>query len=58
MNPAEDKELQEQLRAEAMRKIMEAERMEEKRKRKLEKIRHMVRRGCLLPGTANINVFV
>ncbi|KAI0821561.1 topoisomerase II-associated protein PAT1-domain-containing protein [Irpex lacteus] len=29
VNPAEDKELQEQLRAEAMRKIMEAERMEE-----------------------------
>lgn len=42
VNPAEDKELQEQLRAEAMRKIMEAERMEEKRKRKLEKIRYMV----------------
>ena len=33
-NPAEEKEMQEALRAEAMRKIMEAERMEEKRKRK------------------------
>lgn len=38
----EEREHQETLRAEAMRKIMEAERMEEKRRRKLEKIRHMV----------------
>lgn len=45
VNPAEEKEMQDALRAEAMRKIMEAERMEEKRKRKLEKIRYMV---CLL----------
>ena len=37
-----EREHQETLRAEAMRKIMEAERMEEKRRRKLEKIRHMV----------------
>lgn len=37
-----EQEMHEILRAEAMRKIMEAERMEEKRKRKLEKIRHMV----------------
>ena len=37
-----DEKLQEILRAEAMRKIMEAERMEEKRRRKLEKIRYMV----------------
>ena len=39
----ESREVQEMLRVEAMRKIMEAERMEEKRKRKLEKIRYMVR---------------
>lgn len=39
----EEREVQEMLRAEAMRKIMEAERMEEKRRRKLEKIRYMVR---------------
>ena len=39
----ETRELQEMLRLEAMRKIMEAERMEEKRKRKLDKIAHMVR---------------
>lgn len=38
-----EQEMHEMLRAEAMRKIMEAERMEEKRKRKLEKIRYMVR---------------
>jgi DNA topoisomerase 2-associated protein PAT1 len=38
-----EQEMHEMLRAEAMRKIMEAERMEERRKRKLEKIRHMVR---------------
>ena len=43
----EDREVQEMLRAEAMRKIMEAERMEEKRRRKLEKIRHMVCVYCL-----------
>lgn len=42
VNSVEDMESQEQLRAEAIRKIMEAERMEEKRKRKLEKIRYMV----------------
>lgn len=39
----EAREVQEILRVEAMRKIMEAERMEEKRKRKLDKIAHMVR---------------
>lgn len=39
--PNDDQE-QEILRAEAVRKIMEAERMEEKRRRKLEKIRYMV----------------
>ena len=48
----EARELQEMLRIEAMRKIMEAERMEEKRKRKLDKIAHMVRgptrRWCLV----------
>ncbi|KAI0704296.1 topoisomerase II-associated protein PAT1 [Cytidiella melzeri] len=48
VNPAEDKDLQEQLRAEAMRKIMEAERMEEKRKRRLEKIRYMSRYNDLM----------
>ncbi|KAL4250335.1 PAT1 family protein [Abortiporus biennis] len=44
----EDRELQEALRAEAMRKIMEAERMEEKRRKKLEKIRHMSRYNDLM----------
>ena len=37
-----ERELQEMLRVEAMRKIMEAERMDEKRKRKLDKIAYMV----------------
>lgn len=39
----DEQEVHEMLRAQAMQKIMEAERMEEKRKRKLEKIRYMVR---------------
>ncbi|KAI0691472.1 topoisomerase II-associated protein PAT1 [Cerioporus squamosus] len=43
-----DTELQEMLRLEAMRKIMEAERMEEKRKRKLDKIAHMSRYNDLM----------
>lgn len=43
-----EQELHEILRAEAMRKIMEAERMEEKRKRKLEKIRYMSRYNDLM----------
>lgn len=38
----EEREMQEILRAEAMKKIMEAERMEEKRRRKHAKIAHMV----------------
>lgn len=38
-----EQEMHDMLRAQAMQKIMEAERMEEKRKRKLEKIRYMVR---------------
>lgn len=38
MDPAQ----QEALRAEAMRKIMETERMEEKRRRRAAKIAHMV----------------
>ena len=42
-----EQEMHDMLRAQAMQKIMEAERMEEKRKRKLEKIRYMVCiRGC------------
>ncbi|KAI0629297.1 topoisomerase II-associated protein PAT1 [Trametes polyzona] len=44
----ESRELQEILRVEAMRKIMEAERMEEKRKRKLDKIAHMSRYNDLM----------
>nr|VWO94664.1 MDR efflux pump ABC3 [Ganoderma boninense] len=44
----ETRELQEMLRMEAMRKIMEAERMEEKRKRKLDKIAHMSRYNDLM----------
>ncbi|RDX54229.1 hypothetical protein OH76DRAFT_1398553 [Lentinus brumalis] len=44
----EARELQEMLRVEAMRKIMEAERMEEKRKRKLDKIAHMSRYNDLM----------
>ncbi|PIL24946.1 hypothetical protein GSI_12833 [Ganoderma sinense ZZ0214-1] len=44
----ETRELQEMLRVEAMRKIMEAERMEEKRKRKLDKIAHMSRYNDLM----------
>lgn len=47
----ETRKLQEMLRLEAMRKIMEAERMEEKRKRKLDKIAHMVRPMCFYPAT-------
>jgi DNA topoisomerase 2-associated protein PAT1 len=43
-SPAE----QEVLRAEAMRKIMEAERMEEKRRRKAAKIAHMVRHSIVV----------
>lgn len=41
--PNENREVQDMLRAEAVRKIMEAERMEDRRRRKLEKIRYMVR---------------
>ncbi|KAI0664219.1 topoisomerase II-associated protein PAT1 [Cubamyces menziesii] len=44
----ESREVQEMLRVEAMRKIMEAERMEEKRKRKLDKIAHMSRYNDLM----------
>ncbi|CCM02449.1 uncharacterized protein FIBRA_04548 [Fibroporia radiculosa] len=44
----EERELQELLRAEAMRKIMEAERMEEKRRRKHAKIAHMSRYNDLM----------
>ncbi|KAI0954891.1 hypothetical protein AcW1_006649 [Taiwanofungus camphoratus] len=44
----EERELQEALRVEAMRKIMEAERMEEKRRRKLAKITHMARYNDLM----------
>ncbi|PSR72807.1 hypothetical protein PHLCEN_2v11304 [Hermanssonia centrifuga] len=44
----EEREVQDILRAEAMRKIMEAERMEEKRRRKLEKIRYMSRYNDLM----------
>ncbi|KAJ2970498.1 hypothetical protein NUW54_g12717 [Trametes sanguinea] len=44
----ESREMQEILRVEAMRKIMEAERMEEKRKRKLDKIAHMSRYNDLM----------
>ncbi|KAI0741955.1 topoisomerase II-associated protein PAT1 [Daedaleopsis nitida] len=44
----ETREIQELLRVEAMRKIMEAERMEEKRKRKLDKIAHMSRYNDLM----------
>ncbi len=50
----EEREVQDILRAEAMRKIMEAERMEEKRRRKLEKIRYMV---CDRPFTCIYPVF-
>ncbi|CDO73306.1 hypothetical protein BN946_scf185008.g68 [Trametes cinnabarina] len=44
----ESREVQEILRVEAMRKIMEAERMEEKRKRRLDKIAHMSRYNDLM----------
>ncbi|KAI0352379.1 hypothetical protein OH77DRAFT_1409256 [Trametes cingulata] len=44
----QSREMQELLRVEAMRKIMEAERMEEKRKRKLDKIAHMARYNDLM----------
>ncbi|KAI8996589.1 topoisomerase II-associated protein PAT1 [Trametes punicea] len=44
----ESRDMQEILRVEAMRKIMEAERMEEKRKRKLDKIAHMSRYNDLM----------
>ncbi|KAI0766954.1 topoisomerase II-associated protein PAT1 [Trametes elegans] len=44
----ESREVQEILRVEAMRKIMEAERMEEKSKRKLDKIAHMSRYNDLM----------
>ncbi|KAH9945729.1 topoisomerase II-associated protein [Amylocystis lapponica] len=47
-DPREDRGMQEVLRAEAMRKIMEAERMEEKRRRKLMKIAHMSRYNDLM----------
>ena len=40
-------EEQEQLRAEAMRRIMETERMEERRRRKAAKIAHMVSMNCI-----------
>lgn len=55
VNPAEEKEMQDALRAEAMRKIMEAERMEEKRRRRLEKIRYMVRPDDLRSRWDQIN---
>ncbi|GBE86561.1 topoisomerase II-associated protein PAT1 [Sparassis latifolia] len=44
----EEREMQEMLREEAMRKIMEAERMEERRRRKLTKIAHMARYNDLM----------
>ncbi|OCH93671.1 hypothetical protein OBBRIDRAFT_790021 [Obba rivulosa] len=44
----EEREMQEVLRQEAMRKIMEAEKSEEKRRRKLAKIAHMARYNDLM----------
>ncbi|TFY68510.1 hypothetical protein EVJ58_g957 [Rhodofomes roseus] len=44
----EERELQEMLRAEAMRKIMEAERSDQKRRRKQGKIQHMSRYNDLM----------
>jgi DNA topoisomerase 2-associated protein PAT1 len=46
---------QESLRMEAMKKIVEAEKMEEKRRRKATKIAHMVRVILVLFTTFNIN---